>query len=201
MLDKPIMTRMRPYLEQAALFLAAGRVTPNMLTLAGLVLALACALALVWRQDMIALALLALSRLCDGLDGALARATERKSDLGGFLDIVFDFVFYGAIPLAFAWRDPACAFPAAVLLFSFYVNGASVLAFAAMAAKRGLQARLEGEKSLVFTTGLAEGSETIAVFAAMILFPQAFAWLAYGFALICLITAGARIFLALRILR
>ena len=69
------------------------------------------------------------SRVLDGLDGATARAS-RLTDRGGFLDIVFDFIFYGAIPLAFALRDPgANALAAAVLLFSFYVNGASFLAY------------------------------------------------------------------------
>ena len=58
------------------------------------------------RLDGAALLLFILNRLFDGLDGAVARAT-RRTDRGGFLDIVFDFAVYGAVPLAFALREPA----------------------------------------------------------------------------------------------
>jgi hypothetical protein len=112
---------------------------------------------------------------------------------------VFDFALYGAIPLAFALREPGPnALPAAVLLFSFYVNGASFLAFAAVAAKRGLTSEIRGVKSIYFTAGLAEGTETILVFAAMILAPAWFPLLAYGFAGLTLLGALARIALAWR---
>jgi phosphatidylglycerophosphate synthase len=136
------------------------------------------------------------SRICDGLDGAVARAT-RRTDRGGFIDIVFDFAFYGAIPLAFALRDPSQnAVPVAVLLFSFYVNGASFLAFAAVAAKRGLVSNLRGVKSIYFTVGLAEGTETILVFVVMAAVPAWFPILAYGFAGLTLMSAIARVTLA-----
>jgi phosphatidylglycerophosphate synthase len=79
------------------------------------------------------LALLLVSRLLDGLDGAVARATQ-PTDAGGFLDITLDFLFYAAIPLGFALADPAAnALPAAVLLASFIGTGSSFLAFAALA--------------------------------------------------------------------
>ena len=147
----------------------------------------------------LALAGLALSRLCDGLDGAIARQ-KQATDRGGYVDIVFDFIFYGAWPLAFACADPAAnALAAAGLLFAFHVNGASFLAFAALAAKRGMGEGARGPKSLYFTAGLAEGAETIAVFAAMCLWPQHFSALALGFAGLCLATAASRIGLAWRV--
>jgi phosphatidylglycerophosphate synthase len=130
------------------------------------------------------------------LDGAVAAARQR-TDRGGFLDIVCDFVFYGAVVLAFALRDPAAnAVPAAVLLFSFYVNAATFLAYAAIAAKRGLETTSRGHKTIYFTAGLAEGSETIAVFIAMLLLPQWFAVLAHGFAALVLVTALSRSIIA-----
>ena len=62
---------------------------------------------------------LLLNRALDGLDGALARLS-RVTDRGAFLDIGLDFVFYAAIPLAFAVSDPAAnALAAAVLLAAF----------------------------------------------------------------------------------
>lgn len=186
-----------PPLNAAGRRLAAAGITADAVTSAGLVAGLGAAGAIALGAPLIGLALIGLSRLLDGLDGAVARASA-KTDRGGYLDIVFDFIFYGAVPLAFAIADPAMALPAAVLLFAFYVNGASFLAYAIFAAKRGLETSQRGDKSLYFTAGLAEGTETIAVFVAMCLWPSGFAVLAYGFAAVCLVTAGARIGLAVR---
>jgi phosphatidylglycerophosphate synthase len=196
MLDGLMRRLIDPPLDRAGAWLAQRGVLADLLTVIGLVAGLGSAGAIVARLDALAFGLLALSRLLDGLDGATARAS-RQTDRGGFIDIVFDFAFYGAIPLAFAIRDPAQnGVPAAVLLFSFYVNGASFLAFAAVAAKRGLESRVRGIKSIYFTAGLAEGTETILVFFAMVLFADAFPILAYGFAGLTLMSALARVTLA-----
>ncbi len=53
-----------------------------------------------------------------------------------------------------------------------------------------------GSKGLYYTAGLAEGAETIAVFALMMLFPAWFPAIAYAFAAICLVTAMARAVIA-----
>jgi len=137
--------------------------------------------------------------VADGLDGAVARATQ-KTDFGGYLDIVCDFALYGAIPLAFVIRDPAAnGVAGAVVLWSFYVNGASFLGFAILAAKQGMQTTTRGEKSLYFTAGLLEGTETIVFFVALCLWPAWFAPLAYGFGALCLVTALSRVLLAQRV--
>ena len=59
-------------------------------------------------------------------------------------------------------------------------------------------ANQRGAKSLYFTTGLAEATETLAVFAACCLFPGWFAVLAWAFTAICLYTAASRIVLAIK---
>ena len=118
-----------------------------------------------------------------------------------FLDIVLDFGVYGVIPVGFAFADPAAnAIPAAVLVFSFYVNGASFLAFAVMAEKHGMTTDQRGEKSLFFTTGLAEATETIAVFVIACLFPAWFPLIAWLFAAICIYTALSRIVMTAKVL-
>jgi phosphatidylglycerophosphate synthase len=198
MLDGLMRQLFDPLLDRVGRALARARVSPDALTLFGLVAGLGAATAIVGGYDLSALLLLGASRVLDGLDGATARAL-RPTDRGGFLDIVFDFLFYGAIPLAFALREPAPnALAAAVLLWSFYVNGASFLAFAAVAAKRGLTSEVRGVKSIYFTVGLAEGTETILVFALMILFPAWFPVLAYGFAGLTMVGGLARVALAWR---
>ena len=139
------------------------------------------------------LALLLASRLMDGLDGAVARATQ-PTDRGGFLDITLDFVFYASIPMAFAVADPdANALAAAVLLASFIGTGSSFLAFAIVAEKRRLQSLAFPDKSFSFLGGLTEAPETLAAFVSMCLWPQWFAEIAYGFAALCVITTALRI--------
>jgi phosphatidylglycerophosphate synthase len=201
MLDGWIRRRINPPLDRLGHLLARAGVSADAATLAGLGAGLAAALMILLHLDAVALLLFGLNRLLDGLDGAIARST-RRTDRGGFLDIVLDFAVYGAIPLAFALRDPgALALPAGVLLFSFYVNGASFLAFAAIAAKRGMSSDIQGIKSIYFTAGLVEGTETILFFAAMVLFPQLFPVLAYAFAGLTLMSALTRVTLAWHVFR
>ena len=130
----------------------------------------------------------------------MARAsTNGGSDLGGFLDIVLDFAFYGAIPFAFILHDPAAnAVAGGFLLLTFYVNGASFLTFALMAEKRGVTDQARGSKALLYTAGLAEGTETITLFLVMALFPTWFVPLAYGFAAVTVVTTVTRFILAYR---
>ena len=201
MFDGRLRPLIDPTLNRAGRVLAARNITANHVTLAGLALGLTAALLIaLGAPGLIALIPLTASRLADGLDGAIARATQ-KTDFGGYLDITCDFAFYGAIPLAFALRAPETnAIPAAVLLFSFYVNAASFLGFATMAAKRGLKTTAQGDKSLYYAAGLLEGAETIAFFIALCLWPAAFAPLAYAFAALCLVTATARILWARKVL-
>src|SRR5688572_29221165 len=187
-----------PSLDRLGRSLAGSGVSADQVTVAGFLLGIAAAGAIAAEFYAAALLLILTSRLCDGLDGAVARHSFR-TDRGGFLDIVLDFAFYAAIPLGFVLARPETnAVAGAVLLASFYVNGASFLAYAVMAEKRGLSGAARGQKSLFFTTGLAEATETIAVFCLACLFPAAFPVLAYVFAAACFVTAAARIALAVR---
>lgn len=193
MLDKAIQQALRPGMTRAARGLVRLGVGADAISVAGFVTGMAAAGAIAFQHFLAGLALLLLSRLMDGLDGAVARATT-PTDRGGFLDITLDFLFYAAIPLAFAVADPAAnALPAAVLLASFIGTGSSFLAFAAVAEKQKLQSLAFPDKSFYFLGGLTEATETIAAFAAMCLWPQWFAPIAYGFAALCAITTALRI--------
>jgi phosphatidylglycerophosphate synthase len=201
MFDSRLRPLIDPVLNRAGHVLAVRGITADHVTLIGLGLGLMAALVLAWGgAGWLALLPLLAGRVADGLDGAVARATQ-KTDFGGYLDIACDFAFYGAVPLAFALRDPANATTAAFLLFSFYVNAASFLGFAIMAEKRGLQTRAQGDKSLYYAAGLLEGAETIAFFIALCLWPGAFVPLSLAFGALCLFTATARILWARRVLR
>lgn len=192
MLDPLARRLIDPPLNLVGAALARRGVGANTVTLAGFAIGLAAPLALAFEAYLAALAAILLNRLADGLDGAVARAS-RPSDLGGFLDIVLDFVFYAAIPLGFAIGRPDFALPAAFLLASFMGTAASFLAFAVFAAKHGLNSGRRGPKALYYLGGLAEGTETIACFVACCLWPGLFPWFAYGFGLLCWLTTASRV--------
>ncbi|MGL5948063.1 MAG: CDP-alcohol phosphatidyltransferase family protein [Aeromonas sp.] len=193
MLDRYLIPLIRRPLAALATPLARAGVRADHVTLLSFALGLLALPLLALEYYAAALVAIGLNRLGDGLDGALARLTAR-SDRGGFLDISLDFIFYAAVPLGFALSDPTRALPAACLLFSFMATAASFLAFAVLAAKRGLANPVYQHKAFYYLGGLTEGFETIALFIAMCLWPQAFAPLAYAFASLCLITAANRLY-------
>lgn len=199
MLDGWAKSRIDPLLAKAAAYLVRAGITANQVTVAAWVLGLAAAAVIALEWYLSGLALFLLNRTGDGLDGAIARL-KGATELGGYLDIVLDFAIYGAIPLAFILADPgANALAGAVLIASFYVNGASFLAFSAIAARLGLETRVRGPKSIYFTTGLAEGTETVLFFVLFCLFPHWFAPLALVFAAMCFWTAFWRVMEARRL--
>lgn len=193
MLDRLVQNMLAPVLQTVGRALVRAGWGADALTGLGFGVGMAAALAIANQAFGLGLLLLLVSRLLDGLDGAVARLT-RPTDAGGFLDIALDFLFYAAVPLAFALADPvANALPAAVLLASFLGTGSSFLAFAVLAEKRQLGDTALPGKSFYFLGGLTEATETIAVFAAMCWWPQHFAILAYGFSVLCAITTAMRV--------
>ncbi len=193
MFDRPAQALIRPALQAVAAVLVRRGVGADQVSWAGFALGMAAAACVAVQQPLAGLALLLASRLADGLDGAVARLT-RPTDRGAFLDITLDFLFYASIPLAFALADPAAnALAAAVLLAAFIGTGSSFLAFAVLAERRGLQNLNYPEKGLYYLGGLTEAGETLACFAAMCLWPAAFAPLALGFAALCGLTTVARL--------
>lgn len=137
------------------------------------------------------------NRVIDGLDGAVARAS-RSSDFGGYLDIVSDFIFYSAIPLAFAVARPETALAAAFLIFSFIGTATSFLGFAILAEKHQVTTQIRGKKAFYYLGGLTEGTETILLFLAMLVWPDYFSLMAIVFGILCLVTTGTRIYAAYR---
>jgi phosphatidylglycerophosphate synthase len=195
-LMRPLINRP---LDAAGHALARRGVSANSVTLAGLGAGLLAALAIAFGLFEAGFALILLNRISDGLDGAVARASA-PTDSGGYLDIVVDYVFYGSVPLAFAIVNPAAnAIAAAALLAAFCLTCSSFLAFAIIAAKRGIETGAHGRKSFFYSTGLVEGTETIVFFLVMAAMPEWFVPLAWLFCGMCVLTAIQRTVLALKL--
>lgn len=197
MFDAKLRPLIDPPLNRLGGLIARRGVTANQLTIAGALLGAAAGVAIGAHHPGIGLGLILGSRLLDGLDGAVARAT-RPTDLGGYLDILGDYVFYLAIPLGFGFEAPENLPHAMALIASFTLTAVSFLGYAALAAKRGVIRTAHGRKSFAYSTGLAEGAETIAAFAAMCVFPDRFALIATILIVLCLLTVVQRTVLAHR---
>lgn len=193
MLDRHLLAVLRQPLQKLASRLVFSGVTADQITIAGFIAGITAVPLIITGHTMWALLSILLNRLADGLDGSIARLSG-PTDRGAFLDSVFDFLFYSAIPLAFAFAAPEQnALAAATLIYSFVGTCCSFLAFAVLAEKRGLTSTEYPNKGFYYLGGLTEATETILLFALMCLFPGWFPVLAYGFALLCLLTIISRI--------
>lgn len=195
MFDARLRPLIDPPLNGIGRSLAARGVRANVLTVIGLVVGLAGAVAIGFGAFGWGLVLILLNRLLDGVDGAVARAAG-PTDFGGYLDIVADFACYVSIPVGFGFAASENLPYAMVLVATFVLTGVSFLAFAAIAAKRGDETVAHGRKAFFYSTGIAEGTETIVAFVAMCLFPSAFPVIATGFAILCIVTVVQRSLLA-----
>ena len=192
MIDAKVLPLLHRIYARPARALVARGVTADMLTIGGFALGVLTVPALAMGWCGLALVLILLNRMADGLDGAVARVNG-PTDRGAFLDIALDFKFYALVPFGFALLDPTRnALAAAALIAAFIGTGSSFLAFASVAAKRGLTSEEYPRKGIYYLGGLTEGTETISVFVAMCLWPLAFWWLAWAYAAACLLTTVLR---------
>ncbi len=192
MIDRYALQVSKPLIDAAARQLYMKGYNADQVTLAAFAFGVAAALLIAIGAPLLAIIPILLSRLLDGLDGALARLTE-ATDRGAFLDISLDFLFYASVPLAFAIANPADAVAASVLLAAFVGTGSSFLAYAIIAEKRGLKSTDYPTKSIYYLGGLTEGTETVLCFLAMCWWPQHFATIACIYAVLCAVTTATRI--------
>lgn len=208
MLDARLRPVLAPVLGRAAAGLDRPWVTPDRLTIAGLLAGLGSAGAAALQAWALALVLWLVSRLLDGLDGPLARRRAarggpRDAGAGGFLDISCDFAVYGTTVVGVAVGASAgfgaSWWPFLLVLLAYYVNGTALLAFSSVAERAG-RSRDDG-RSLSFLGGLAEGFETVVVHAVWLLVPSLAAPVAAVWALVVGVGAVQRIWSGYRALR
>ena len=201
MLDRYIVPHLKSPLRRVAIRVKAYGVVADEVTIAGFLMGVLGLVAVATGHFMIALGLLFLNRLADGIDGEVARLSG-STDAGAFLDITLDFIFYAIFPLGFALYDPATnGLAAAVLIASFVGTGATFLAFDSFARRRKIDHPDFAYKGFYYINGIAEGSETIIAFVLMCLLPQHFVLIASVFALVCIVTAVNRVVFSYMTLR
>ena len=190
MLDSKVRPLVAPALDAAAGRLARRGFSPGALTLVGLVFGIACCIAALNEAWIPALVLWLANRAFDGLDGALARRRE-PSDLGGMLDFVADSVVYAGFPVAVAVALPDARVAALVLLATYLVNNVALLSYSSILEKRETPGG-DG-RSLRFTGGLTEGTETVIFYSLVCLIPAHAATIFWVFAAMVAFTILQRV--------
>ena len=200
MLDQRINTIFHPIMNRLANQIPP-QISANTITIAGFTLGVMVVPLLWFNLYLSAMAVILANRFLDALDGAVARKSG-PTNLGGYLDITCDFIFYSVVIMGFALADPENnGLAAAFLIFSFIGTGSSFLAFAAAAEKQGISSDDHGLKAFYYLGGLTEGTETILFFVIICMYPEFFPVLAVVFGSICWITVLVRFGSAFKLLR
>ena len=195
MLDITIRKLIDPALKSVARLFVKTGISANSITIIGFLFGVLSWVALASNLYYIALGMILLNRFLDGLDGMIAGLTMRTG-LGGYLDIVLDFIFYSGVPFFFALGKPEISLSASFLIFSFIGTGSSFLAYSAIAAKHGFTNDKFKNKAIYYLGGLTEGTETILLFSFICFVPEKFAEAAWIFGSLCWITTFTRIYTA-----
>ena len=192
MLDRHVIPLLNKALDYPGKWLVGQGASGDVVSLVGFAFGLGAAAAIALGSSQWALILLALNRLTDGLDSAMGRAGG-MSDFGRYLDIVLDFLFYAAFVLAFAFADPGQALIAAILIFALLGLGGTVLAYAVIAAGKGMAGDESGNLWVDVLSEVIETTETTLALFLMALFPAFFGFIALAFAFFCLVTTVFRV--------
>jgi len=168
-------------------------ISPNHMTLIGFSFGVLMCISIIIDQYLIAIIFLFLNRVSDGLDGAMARL-QTPTPLGGYLDIVLDFLIYGGFVLSFGITEQNNTLLSMILLFCYIGTGSTFLAKAAILPSLTNQnLNEEIPKSFHYAIGLVEGTETIVFMVLCLLFPNLFIYFSFIFIILCLITIVFRI--------
>ena len=197
MLDQQCRTLSRPALDGVGRWLFRRGVKAAWVTANGWLLGIGACVAVGFRLWPVALVAWLMNRLMDGVDGAVARQ-EGATDRGGFLDLMADFSIYSGFVVALALAIPADRMASLVLLFTYYLSGAALLAATGLLDRAGY-ARSD-ERSIHFQGGLAEGVETTVAYVLIVVMPARATLIEWIFATMVFITALQRVVWACRAL-
>ncbi len=192
MIDKELNTFLKPILRRIALIFIDYGFKSNQVTLFGLIIGLLSFIFLINKFFHLALIFFLFNRFLDGIDGAIARETK-ISDLGGFYDIVSDYIIYSIIPLGFILIYEQNSFYFAFLLSSFVASCSSFLASAWIIEKTKKIKISQKNKSFFYIGGITEGFETIIFFSSMIVFHEFAHLIALIFGILCWLTFVIRV--------
>jgi phosphatidylglycerophosphate synthase len=164
--NKPTMEMVYWILDPIIDFIAALRITPNMVTLFSLVPAAGAGVAIGFGWFGLATALAVLSTFCDIVDGLLARRTGVSSGAGEVIDAAADrygeLFMFGGLVYYYRGHDQVLFIVLAALAASFMVSYATAKAEAmGIPAPRGAMRRGERAAYLIFGCAFTPVAQTL----------------------------------------
>ena len=185
MLDQFLRRPFEPLLTAPAARIAAFSIGADSITAAGFVLGIAALPDIGHRDYLIGLVFIALSRLFDIADGAVARI-KGPTAFGAYLAHVLDLVWTASIPFAFALGQPDRALAAMFLMIGLVARAAVLTADVRLKA---------GTLGTVLALGgdLVGKTEIFLAFALACIFPDRFSIIAYLLGMACFVMTGFRV--------
>ena len=199
MLDQKLNLFFKPFLTKFATIILKYEISPNQITLFSFILGIVCFIFLSLGMIYISLIFFILNRFFDGVDGTMARL-KKPTDLGGFYDIISDFLIYALLPFGFILFDNNNFLSMSFLLTSFIGTCSTFLTTAWIFEKKKLKIEQLSKKSFFYSEGIIEGTETIVFFILMFVFFEVASFIAWIFALLCFLTTVIRVFKVSKIL-
>ena len=178
-------------------------ITPDQVTFIGFSLGVTSTILIFFKIYNVALVFLLLNRLCDGLDGVMARLTQ-PTKRGAYLDIVFDFIFYSLFVLAFGLSNEKYLIFSLLLLFCYVGTATTFLANSLLINAQNKIFKNENIeqnkliKGFGYAYGIIEGAETIIFMVLSLIFPEYFIYISLIFIILCVFTIFARIYVCFK---
>ncbi len=163
-----IDTRGRKHVQNAfdntAKFLKLIHLHPNVITTLAFILGIVSFGFLSFGYTIHALILLWISGLFDVLDGTVARLVGKTSNLGAYLDLVFDRLVECFIILGFYFFMPEFTLSYLIFFIGMMFNFTTFML-------AGSLFKNTGNKSMHYDVGIVERTESFVFFSAMMIFP------------------------------
>ncbi|MBZ9569507.1 CDP-alcohol phosphatidyltransferase family protein [Patescibacteria group bacterium] len=182
--------------EKMGLCFSKSKIHPNFFTLISLLFSFFCFLSLVKNNLILAIIFFLLASFSDFIDGAVARASQKATKLGAYLDTICDRYVEGVVFLGFLFLPlPDFLFPASIWVF-LCLFGSLMTTYSKAAAKEKEVIKKELKKGL-----FGRPERMILIFFSMILGIFNLSWLVYPlviFAILSNFTVLQRIFFSLK---
>lgn len=194
MIDDPFRAKLPKFVKPLLSLYRLLRLTPNVVTLLGLVVGLVAAFLVSENLFFPAVVTWWLGRLLDGTDGIYARKTNQSSYFGAHLDILSDMTAYSAMIIGFSVAFPDLQKLWSIILFLYILCITGALSLGHLQEKLKIPSR--NNRGLRLASGIAEGGETGIAYTMFLIFPEHIRILASAWIFILIATVVARLILA-----
>lgn len=181
MLDSLIRRLSSPLLAGPAQSIASLGVSSDALTTTGFVIGIAALPAITRHAYVLALGLIALSRICDVLGISIARL-KGSTRSGIYLERVLELIWTASVPFAFALGQPERALAAMFLMLGLVARAAALS-----------DDTRPPSGVLAMGAGLLGKTEIFVAYALACIFPGWFSIIAYALGSACFVMTGVRV--------